>query len=308
MTSRILVPTDFTAQSDAALTYARLFARTFNASLHLMHVTATNSPPPHAAAKFAGGRPAAMTPLRDRITDEDRRRLITVRVVEGTDPAGPITRYAETTNAGLIVMGTHGRGGIARLVMGSVAETVVRTAPCPVLTVHAAPRSSVVGIRRILVPTDFSAASDAAFDWARVLGSRFAAPVHLLHVLPEINLDGGRGSEDFVTESPEARSLRLADARERLTHRLPTDARTSPRITTEVVFGAPAKTIEGYAADNGFDLIVMGTHGRTGIAHLLEGSVAERVVRGAASPVMTIRGGCHVESMVPGMDPVRATA
>lgn len=303
MISRILVPTDFSAQADAALAYARLFGKTFNASLHLLHVT-PHLPPPHAAANLPDGRLPALKELRDRIPRDPWCRYATVRLAEGTDPASHITDYATSASIALIVMGTHGRGGVARMVMGSVAETVVRTAPCPVLTVHGAAGSSV-GFRRILVPTDFSAASGAALDVALLLAARFAASLHLLHVLPEIYVDGG--SEAFTAEAPEIRTLRLMNARERLAHRVPDHCPSS--MTTEAIFGAPAETIAAYAADNHFDLIVMGTHGRMGIAHLLRGSVAERVVRTAQCPVMTTRTvWTHAEAMFPATDLVGATA
>ena len=306
MISRILVPTDFSVQSDTALTYARLFGKTFNASLHLMHV-ARRLPSPHAAADLADGQLPALKELRDRIPREPWCRYPAIRLVEGSDPASQITSYAQDASIALVVMGTHGRDGIARLLMGSVAEKVVRTATCPVVTVHGARRSSPVGFRRILVPTDFSAASGVALDAARLLADRFAASLHLLHVLPNLFVDGGAGADVFASEAPEVRTLRLMNARERLAHRIPTGLLRST-VTTEVIFGTPAETIAAYADDNHFDLIVMGTHGRTGIAHLV-GSVAERVVRTAQCPVMTTRTAwSQAESMLPAGDLVGATA
>jgi nucleotide-binding universal stress UspA family protein len=228
----------------------------------------------------------ALDHLRDRLTGEDRSSDVTVLAVEAPDPAGQIVRTARSMDASLIVMGTHGRGGIARIFMGSVAEKVVRTAPCPVLTTNAALRASARGFRRILVPTDFSAPSDAALDCARRLAAGFGGSIHLLHVLGDVSASGVTGSELFVTDAPEARNMRLIDARDRLKHRLTADDRVTLRATSEVIFGSPAQIIVDYAADNQYDLIVMGTHGRTGMAHLLIGSVAERVVRTAGCPVL----------------------
>jgi nucleotide-binding universal stress UspA family protein len=210
-----------------------------------------------------------------------------VLVVEAPDPAAQIVRTAGSIDAALIVMGTHGRGGIARVLIGSVAEKVVRAAPCPVLTTNGALRASIKGFRRILVPTDFNGPSDAALDCARRLAAGFGGSMHLLHVLGDVSASGATGSELFVTEPPEARSIRLTDARDRLKHRITDDDRLTLHATSEVIFGAPAQIIVDYAADNQFDLIVMGTHGRTGMAHLLAGSVAERVVRTAGCPVLT---------------------
>ncbi len=285
MFGRILVPIDFSAPSDAALDYARLLARTWDSELHLLHVTGERLTPPHAAADVHM-EPNALRQIRGRFTGEDRPRRLKVRVVERARPADAILSYARSAPADLIVMGTHGRSGLAHLVMGSVAETVVRNAPCPVLTVHEAPRGTA-RFARILVPTDFSGPSDAALDCARVLQLRFGASIHLLHVLEDEEAAGPFGAEVFVTEPPEARAARLRDARERLSHRLSAADRESGQVTSEVLLGPPASTIVDYAADNVYDLIVMGTHGRTGLARLMMGSVAERVVRGAACPVIT---------------------
>jgi nucleotide-binding universal stress UspA family protein len=288
MDCRILVPTDFSPPSDAALSYARLLGKAFDGSLHLLHVTGSRSSTPRRATVDSPDQvPAALRELRDRLTAEDRSPHVAVMVVEARDPAGQVVRTARSMDAAVIVMGTHGRGGVARVLMGSVAERVVRTAPCPVLTTNGALRASPKGFRRILVPTDFSAPSDAALDCARRVAAGFGASVHLLHVLPDVSGSSGTGSELFVTEAPEARSMRLMDARDRLKHRITADDRVTLRATSEVIFGSPAQIIVDYAADNHFDLIVMGTHGRTGMAHLFVGSVAERVVRTAGCPVFT---------------------
>ena len=143
-------------------------------------------------------------------------------------------------------------------------------------------------ISRILVPTDFSATADAALDYAYVLAERFGASIELLHVLDDPFVADGMAAEAYISESPVLRSAMLHDAQERLRHRA--SAREGiPHIETEVLFGHGARTIAEYAAERGADLIVMGTHGRTGFAHLLLGSVAERLVRTSPCPVLTVR-------------------
>jgi nucleotide-binding universal stress UspA family protein len=286
MPCRILVPTDFSPPSDAALSYARLLGKTFDASLHLLHVAGTHSMLPRATMEPRDRVATALHHLRERLTAEDRSPDVAVLAVEAPDPAAQIVGTARSMDASLIVMGTHGRGGIARILLGSVAEKVVRTAPCPVFTTTGALRAPTKRFRRILVPTDFSAPSDVALDCARRMAAGFAASVHLLHVLPEVSGSGASASELFVAEPPEARSIRLVDARDRLNHRITVDDRMTLRATSEVIIGSPAQIIVDYAADNHFDLIVMGTRGRTGMAHLLIGSVAERVVRTAGCPVL----------------------
>lgn len=141
MFTRILVPIDFSPPSDAALEYARTIATRFGATLHLFHVAQD----PYQAFYSTEVYVPAIEGLRDEIAAESLKRLkerlrasdlhATATVVIGT-PAWSIVEYAGGHEIDLIVMGTHGRGGMSHLLMGSVAERVVRTASCPVLTVR----------------------------------------------------------------------------------------------------------------------------------------------------------------------------
>jgi universal stress protein A len=143
-------------------------------------------------------------------------------------------------------------------------------------------------ITRILVPTDFSPTADEALDYAFGLAERFGASLELLHVLDDPFVTDGMSAEAYITEAPMIRTAMLQDAREKLRHRAGS-CEAGVQVETEVLFGHGARTIAEYAAERGADLIVMGTHGRTGFAHLLVGSVAERLVRTAPCPVLTVR-------------------
>ena len=133
---RILVATDFSDASAAALEYGRSLAGTFGASLHVLHVRENTFLRPSPGDPFVL-RAAGARHLEDRLTDDDRAGLHAVTALETSDnPAEEIVKYAAKHDVGLIVMGTHGRGTMAQLLVGSVAEKVVRTAPCPVLTVR----------------------------------------------------------------------------------------------------------------------------------------------------------------------------
>jgi len=112
--------------------------------------------------------------------------------------------------------------------------------------------------------------------------------LELLHVLDDPFVSDGMAAEAYISEAPALRSAMLQDAREKLLHRSVRHAQPVT-VATEVLFGHGARTIADYAAERGIDLIVMGTHGRTGVAHLLMGSVAERLVRTAPCPVLTVR-------------------
>ena len=143
MFARILVPTDFSAPSEAALAYGRELATQFDAALHLMHV-AENPFLRAVAIDRRALEEAAVRRLQERLTEAERRRGSVAIVEQSDQPANEILRYAESANIELIVMGTHGRTGLARVVVGSVAEAVVRAAPCPVLTVHSAGPATLV--------------------------------------------------------------------------------------------------------------------------------------------------------------------
>jgi nucleotide-binding universal stress UspA family protein len=142
--------------------------------------------------------------------------------------------------------------------------------------------------KRILVPMDFSPPSDAALEYARSVAGRYGASLHLLHVA-EDPYRAFYSAEVFVPEVEGLRDEILTDAARRLKERLRPSDVTELRATAESIIGTPAGSVVEYAAGHDVDLIVMGTHGRGGMAHLLMGSVAERVVRTAPCPVLTVR-------------------
>jgi nucleotide-binding universal stress UspA family protein len=141
---------------------------------------------------------------------------------------------------------------------------------------------------RILVPMDFSAPSDAALDYARSVAMRFDASLHLLHVAddPYRALYAG---QVFVPEVERLRRQIVNDAADRLKARLTASDVTDCEATVDAIIGTPAGSIVDYAGGHGIDLIVMGTHGRGGMSHVLMGSITERVIRIAPCPVLTVR-------------------
>jgi nucleotide-binding universal stress UspA family protein len=144
-------------------------------------------------------------------------------------------------------------------------------------------------ISRILVPVDFSEHSDRALRYAMRIASQFGATLELFHVVEDPSMSGAWGPEMYVPNMQELLRTLIADAREHLD-----TARASvkdPRVAVEtrVVTGSPVRSIIEQTATGHFDLIVMGTHGRTGLSHAVMGSVAERVVRQAPCPVLTVK-------------------
>jgi universal stress protein A len=139
-------------------------------------------------------------------------------------------------------------------------------------------------ITRILVPVDFSSHSDRAFRYALRLASRFGASVELIHAF-----ESPITAEVYVPNLPEMLNSLIREAEKQLTALKSAAAGEGVSVEIHVLTGQPAHTIVEHARSGGFDLIVMGTHGRTGFSHLFVGSVAERVVRRAPCPVLTVR-------------------
>jgi universal stress protein A len=157
---QILVPTDFSDESRAALAYAAALAETFNASLHVLHVlqaiVATEPVPVQYESRQLEGavEATAWEELRELLAGDDYARLKATLAIEWGLPVAEISRYAQEHEIDLIAMGTHGRGGLKRLILGSVAESTVRGAPCPVLTIHHAERH--VSVRPAVASTEES--------------------------------------------------------------------------------------------------------------------------------------------------------
>jgi nucleotide-binding universal stress UspA family protein len=146
----------------------------------------------------------------------------------------------------------------------------------------------MIALKKVLVATDFGEAADAALAYGRALARTFGATLHVLHVVDDVYVR--LGGDAYAAVLPELQQDTERLARQRLAE-LVVDNDTPPLPTEPVVLtaSATASAIVDYAASTSIDLIVVGTHGRTAVAHLLMGSVAERVVRTAHCPVLTVR-------------------
>ena len=298
---RILVPIDFSPFSLQALRYGCVLARQNNAELFLLHVVQDLTPISvggggiiaSSAAEYidqlesSAEEALAEVPSRSIGKDLKLRR----QTVIGS-PRYAIVDFAETHEIDLICLGTHGRGGLSRMLLGSVAEKVVQHAPCPTLVVRRHEREFVQDnrdeprIRRILAPVDFSDASRVAADEATKLAAQFDAELHLLHVVE----DSSPGVSEIALAYPVFQSFvhELVKSSQKQLDELTANNSGPTGTVRKVVIGAAIHKINDYADEHQMDLIVMGTHGRTGPVHWLLGSVAERVVRSAPCPVLVI--------------------
>lgn len=295
---RILLATDFSAGAGRALAYASFFASAWEAHLDLLHVI-----PLWPDADLLG---ALDRPKLDQIREEITRRLdglgsqlrrAGVKSLAHQDQGMPSERIiaaAQTYNANLVVVGSHGRSNLEHILLGSVAERVVKGAPCPVLTVRAShlgaknssshERADDIRIRRILLASDLSECSLPAVDYAVQLANTFSASVTILHVIEWRSLGASFTVDDFTEWDRLRESIesRLSDMAEQL---------RSKGATAQCVLktGSPADAILDLAKEQACDMVVMGTHGRRGVSRLLIGSVAEAVLRRADCPVLTVK-------------------
>jgi nucleotide-binding universal stress UspA family protein len=294
---RILFPTDFSDGSERALDAALALAGEFDAELHMLHAVVLHADDPNDPAHHFPDADA----IRSRLEQTAESRMASgiagrpatgVRVSRhqrrGMAAAPVILEVADELDADLIVMSTHGRRGLQNLLLGSVTEEVLRLAECPVLTIRAAADSAVFpAAAPILVPVDFSEYSRQALTLARELARRFDSRIQVLHVFerpihPEIYLGG------MPLDSPDFRTVEtsLREALETFVRETP-----GPDVDIErfVLEGRAVPAILEFGEEHGAGMIVIASHGLSGLAHVLLGSVTEKIVRRAECPVLTAR-------------------
>lgn len=305
---RILMPTDFSGCAQAAFDHALVLARQYDAELHVLNVVELHAAEPIGLGpafpdleeiheRLDGIASGEMGKLLAR--HADRTLMIQDAVRRGIAAAPSIVEYAEEQGVDLIVLGTHGRRGLRRLLLGSVAEEVVRTARCPVLTIRGDHRAQTEGesapkpFDHIVVPYDFSADSDHALTVARQIAPT-GGRIEVVHVIaPPMD------PEMFAPMHDPGRSFSFVELRAEVERRLVdrVAGHTGPEVPIEVhvLDGHAASVLADYADSSQADLIVIASHGLSGLRRFLLGSVTSGVVRAAMCPVLTVRGGSDPE-------------
>jgi len=290
---RILCPVDLSDVSRHTVDHAVLVARRYDATITALHVC---NPLAVSSADFTLAGIAVPPALTDEDVKGVRERVLACFasagpldvevVVESGPPANRILTRAGALPADLIVIGTHGAGGFEHLVLGSVAEKVLRKAACPVLTVpHHARTTSRMPFKRLLCPVDFSESSLAALEFAFSLAQEGDAELTILHVF-----DAGEESlTDRPINVPEYRRQLEHDLTVKLDALVPDSVRSWCRPLTRTAHGKAYREILGIATEENCDLIVMGVHGRNALDLMLFGSTTNQVLRRATCPVLTLR-------------------
>lgn len=299
--SKVLCPVDFSEASQTVLKEAMPFIQGLGATeVHLVHVLEWELPPVlmpevvalqysqeyHRSVAEIGQRKLANVAK----TWENTGIKIVTRFMESISTTDALIEYVQSEGIDLMVMGTHGRRGFQRYLMGSVAEAMVQKAPCPVLTFHrpdSDPHAAwLSGTRSIVVPFDFSTYAETAWEVGKGLAQKFSAEVVLLHNIVEEGMPNlYRSYRAYEVSKEEVR----AEAAAELEKFVATHGGTEVPYRIVLTAGHTTQEIVKYVEQNAPDLVVIATHGLSGLAHFLMGSVAEKVVRMAPCPILTLK-------------------
>ncbi len=306
MYKRMLVPLDGSKLAEVTLTYAKEVAGRLDIEVVLLHVAnpATSDSMPmyqsyvDHAAEIVREREVEIQ-QEEGLSGKSGIPATKAEVVTGYPP-DEILRYAFEKDVDIILMATHGWSGVRRWILGSVADKVLRASTIPVWLVRAnVPKENIHGLgpgSRILVPLDGSELAEMVLPHVETLAQQAGRePIDVILVsviepvvlpasvaLPEASLNWGRLSEEHMLRARKGVDDYLAKIGDKLKE-------TDVSVRYEVLEGRPADEIIGYAEKSQVDLIIMATHGRSGLSRWAYGSVAERVLMSGASPIFLVR-------------------
>ena len=294
----ILFPTDYSACSDAAYPQAVFLARQYEAHLHLLHIDTLGDtlPEDEDPAIFDS---ELLTIRRKEVIYESEEIILKNEVRNGV-PVSEIEMrsisahegildYVERHNIDLIVLASHGKHVVERFLLGSTAEKVMRHAKCPVLQIRCGESkepSLPKQITSILVPIDFSDSSQLALQWAKNWAAMYDARIDLLHVIdtlviPPVYITGGYVTHNIDLDLEQEIKQQLRDL----------DSVTKGPVSSsrfDVWSGNAAAEIIDYA-NRYSDMVIITSHGLTGLKHFLIGSVAEKITRRVQRPVLVLQ-------------------
>lgn len=284
----ILCPTDLSEASVQAVPMATRFAKLHGADLHLLHVHLLHAMSPEEDDLPFPGEQEARAALEASAGGISWNQVIH-RIERGINAAPTIIDYADSNDVDLIVMGSHGRRGFRRLMLGSVTAEVVRYARRPVLVVrHEEDAAAPAEVDRLIVPLDFSPASHRAVSLAVALAATLDVPIELLHAvepIPYVQM-----AYPIAVDEGEFR----AHAQRRLDE-IVEELDTSREIRTTVAVATAEQAVIDAAYRSSSPLVVMASHGHSGLSRVLLGSTTERLLRNAPCPVLVAPAGAGEE-------------
>lgn len=286
MYDQILFPTDGSEPAATTLDYAIQIAAEHDATLHLLNVADTDR---ESLTRIRGQVVDVLEEEGERIVEEAAQRasdrgISTVSEVVQGRPHEGIVGYSEEFDIDLIVMPTHGRSTLERMLLGSVTERVINTTEIPVISVNPdGDRQPAYPCEKLLVPVDGSRGAELALTEGSRIANATGSTVHLLHVVETRSLGPDARSMLKEQELTERANEIIAEAVELAESESVTD------IETEIQHGNPVGTIQDYIEENAVDLAVMGTQGTTNFSRYVLGGVSAKFVRSAPIPVMWMR-------------------
>jgi nucleotide-binding universal stress UspA family protein len=298
MYASILVPLDGSAFGEAALPAATAIGRRSGARLHIVHVRGTTTTMSGLPGLAAGWSPEAESAARSYLdgvadrTAEDLGESVSFALLDGPVPEG-LRDYARAQGISLIVMSTHGRRGLSRAWLGSVAAGVIRDTPAPVLLVR--PRKGgarpgpLLRISQVLVPLDGSILAEAIVAPAADLCKLVGAAMTLAHVVEPAFKVGEAILVPAVDQDPQAHAHMETEARGYVARIAAGTRATGLEVNEQVVSGEAVHSLLDLARELSVDLIALATHGRTGWQRLAFGSVADKIVRTSDIPMLVLR-------------------
>ena len=297
--TRILVPIDLSRGSSKAISYAMAISRRLGADVHFIHVVDSTQHLPPTLLMWP-----VVSPMEWRVRASQQLEGIAQKYsrfgeIEVHAPLEgcaheEICRAARELEADLIIIATHGYTGYKRAFLGSTTERVVQFSPCPVLVVRkpyrgvsepkARAQDKEFQVGKVLIPVDFSPCSEGALELGTVLARDLGARVDLVHAVgvPCYPMEDQYTALATLTLLEESRKAARREMEQMAAH---ADLRGA---SIQVVEGSPALSICDYASRAEADLIIISTHGRSGLRHAVIGSVAERIVRYAECPVLVV--------------------
>jgi nucleotide-binding universal stress UspA family protein len=283
---KILLATDFSPASEAALPHALALAGHYASNLYIAHVISPEFmdflPPEETATKLQQAHRSTNEKL-EPLLEAARQKGISGQPLVGEGAIWDVlSDMIHQNGIDLIIVGTHGRRGLKKLLLGSVAEEVFRMAPCPVLTVglRTSETSSMdVQLSHILYPVEFAPDTSLAADYAVSIAEEFHAKLTFMKVAEE------------MLPFPEAKDHIQEPVRHWMDDHIPTESKLRERTSFELGFGRAAEAILKFATDRGVDLIVMNVRRLDPVlaAHLPETDTAYEVVRTAPCALLTVR-------------------
>lgn len=281
MYRRLLVPLDGSELAEQALPYVVKIARGFDSEAVLLTVCPPGDPLKHALVEYLEKKADGL-----KASNVKARALC----VEG-EPASSILDFAVGNAVDLIVISTHGKGGLSRWALGSIATKVVQRSHLPLFLVRSSERAeATVKLEKVLAALDGSRFAEAIIPHVEAFAKAMSVEVLLLQVIEPVKLPQVTAYEDWAKVEKDLTDRLHRDAERYLNGRKASlEAKGVKAVTAKLLQGKPAETILEYASEGDIDLIALTTHGFSGITRWAYGSVASRVVEAAASPVLLVR-------------------